>query len=81
MLSTSTTWGGQLPVTLYALRMKAGARYTITQDLISAQNGRGFRVVRSAREELPGGATADLDPVKSRGDILACREWEAALHR
>jgi hypothetical protein len=65
--------------TLFALRMKAGARYTVRQDFISDQGSR-LRLIRSAREVLSGGATADFDPVKSRDEILACRDWEATQH-
>ena len=70
----------KLAATVYALRMKAGAHYVIQQDVISGGNGSSLRVARSAREELPGGATTDIDPVKSRDDVPACRDWAATLH-
>jgi hypothetical protein len=67
---------GQLQKVSYALRMKPGARYVIRRDTVSGEM-QSVRIVLSAREELPGGATSDLDPIKSGDDIQACKAWEA----
>lgn len=67
---------GPEPVFIYALRMKAGARYIIQQAYCA---GMPFSVgtCPSAREEQPGGAVTDLTPVSFGQDILACRAWAA----
>jgi hypothetical protein len=72
-LSSGAYWSGQFPQTIYALRMKPGARYLIRRDLQTDGTGPG-RVVLSAREELPTGAVTDLFPVKSADDIKACKD-------
>jgi hypothetical protein len=70
-LSSGAYWSGQFPQTIYAMRMKAGARYVIRRDIIS--EGQTGRVVLSAREEAGNGATADLAPVQSTADVDACK--------
>jgi hypothetical protein len=71
-LSSGAYWSGQFPITIYALHMKAGARYVIRREIDS--DGQSGRVILSAREEEASGATADLSPAKSAGDIKACRQ-------
>ena len=66
---------GQFPRTIYALRLKAGARYVIRRQLFS-EGQTGVRVVLSAREEDDTGAAADLVPAKSAEDFKACKDWE-----
>jgi hypothetical protein len=73
-LSGGVYWSGEFPQTVYALRMKAGARYAIRRDIVA--EGAVGRVVLSAQEELPSGMTADLAPVKSVEDVKACKDWE-----
>jgi hypothetical protein len=71
---------GPLPTTIYALRMKAGARYVIRREPYF--EGRGpSSFYLSAREEQPNGAATDLSPTESADDIKACNEWEATALR
>jgi hypothetical protein len=72
-LSTGVYGSGQLPVAVFALPMKAGARYVLRRDLVPAGTGMGRRLVFSAREELPGGAATDLSPSAAWSDVVACR--------
>jgi hypothetical protein len=72
-LSTGVYGTGQLPVAVFALPMKAGARYVLRRDLVPAGNGMARRLVFSAREELPGGAATDLSPSFAWADVAACR--------
>ena len=67
------------PIVVYALRMRAGARYVIWQDLhpVPAWNDPPFL----AREEQTNGTAIDLTPVKSPADIKACQGWETAVLR
>jgi hypothetical protein len=60
---------------VYALRLKAGARYVIRRDLLSDSSGQG-RMSLSAREEEPSGAATDLFPAQSAADLQACKNWE-----
>jgi hypothetical protein len=73
-LSGGMYWSGQLPTAIYALRMKAGARYVIRRDLYA--DGTTGRVSLSAREEEMSGAVTDLSPATSVEDIQACKEWK-----
>jgi hypothetical protein len=52
--------------------MKAAARYVIRRNIVS--NGQTSRVVLSAREEDAGGGGTNLSPVRSAGDVQACKE-------
>lgn len=70
-LSGARYWTGQYGRTMYALQMKAGARYVIQRHIYS--DGSSTRVVLSAREEEAGGAITDLTPAKSGQEIAACR--------
>ncbi|HEX3905639.1 MAG TPA: hypothetical protein VH853_22630 [Polyangia bacterium] len=70
---------GSGPITIYALRMQAGARYTIQRQTFVEGLGVPARMVLSAREELPGGAATDLVPAKSVDDLRACKAWGATL--
>jgi hypothetical protein len=78
-LSAGVYGTGQLPVAIFALPMKAGARYVLRRDLVPAGNGMGRRLILSAREELPGGAATDLSPSAAWADIVACRDANATL--
>jgi hypothetical protein len=73
-LTGGTYWSGQFPKTVYAIRMKAGARYVIRRDIVS--DGQVGRVVLSAQEQAPNGMTVDLAPVQSVEEVKACQEWE-----
>jgi hypothetical protein len=75
-LSGGVYWSGQFPATLYALRMKPGARYVIRRELQSDSSGHG-RVFLSAREEDPTGTATDLSPAESENDLRACKDWES----
>jgi hypothetical protein len=77
-LSGGTYWTGSFPMTVYALRMKAGARYVIRRELSADGLGRTGRVILSAREEEPSGAAADLSPATSLEEVEACKQWAAA---
>ena len=70
---------GPLPIVIYALRMRAGARYVIRQDLhpVGALYNPFFR----AREEQANGTTIDLAPIRSPADVKACQGWETAVLR
>lgn len=74
-LSSAVYVSGQFSGTIYAMRMKAGARYIIRRDLTEGL-GNTVRVVLSAREEEASGAATDLDPARSAEDLKACKEWE-----
>jgi hypothetical protein len=74
-LSGGVYLSGEFPPTVYALRMKAGARYVIRRDLLSDSSGHG-RISLSAREEEPSGAATDLLPAQSADDLQACKNWE-----
>jgi hypothetical protein len=76
VLSSAVYWSGDSPTTLYALRMKPGARYVIRRQVYSDGELSG-RIVLSAREEQADGAATDLDPAKSDEDIKACNDWAA----
>jgi len=78
-LSNAAYWTGQLSATIYALRMKAGARYVIRREIFS--EGQMGRVVLSAHEEEASGAATDLFPVSSAEDIKACKDWETTALR
>jgi hypothetical protein len=71
-MTTGVYFSGQLPVAVFALPMKAGARYVIRRDLAPTGNGMARRIAFSAREELPGGGT-DLSPSFAWDDVAACR--------
>lgn len=77
-LSSGVAVTGQVQPATYALRMKPGAHYSIRRDTLTGEL-QTVRVVLSAREELPGGATTDLDPIKSGEEIAACKTWETTL--
>lgn len=77
-LSSGMAVTGQTQPATYALRMKPGGHYTIRRDAVTGEL-QTVRIVLSAREELPGGATSDLDPIKSGEEIAACKAWEATL--
>ena len=66
-------WSGQFPRTIYAIRMKASARYVIRRSIDVNSTGQG-RMILSAREEEPDGATTDLVPASSMADIVACKD-------
>lgn len=70
-LASGAYWVGDFPITIYAIHMKAGARYVIRRDIYSDGMGMG-RINLSAREEQANGATADLLPVQSAEEINAC---------
>jgi hypothetical protein len=70
-LTGARYWTGQFAGTIYAIRMKAGARYVIQRQIYS--DGNSGRVILSAREEDAGGAMTDLAPAKSVAEIRACR--------
>jgi hypothetical protein len=78
-LSSAVYVTGSFPVTLYALRMQAGARYFIKRDLITEASGVTVRVALSAREEAPGGAVTDLSPARSLEEVKACKAWGATI--
>ncbi|HEY4184584.1 MAG TPA: hypothetical protein VGP07_05910 [Polyangia bacterium] len=80
-LSTGTYFTGQLPVAIFALPMKPGARYVLRRDLIPAGTGMQVRLAFSAREELPGGAATDLHPSFAWHDVVDCRATHAATAR
>jgi hypothetical protein len=71
-LSGGMYWTGSFPRTIYAIHMKAGARYEIRRDIFA--DGQTGRLVLSASEEEPGGAMTELAPAKSAEEIKACRE-------
>lgn len=77
-LSSGVAVTGQVQPATYALRMKPGAQYLIRRDTISGEM-QTVRIVLTAREELPGGATTNLEPIKSGEEIAACKAWEATL--
>jgi hypothetical protein len=70
-LSGGSYWTGQFPRTVYAMVMKAGARYDIRREIYS--DGSTGRLVLSATEEQAGGTVTDLVPAKSAAEIQACR--------
>ena len=76
-LSGGVYFGGQFPMTLYALRMKPGARYIIRREIYTEGSMSG-RVALSAREELATGAASDLEPAKTADEIAACQDWARA---
>ena len=71
-----TYLSGQFPRTIYAIRMKASARYLIRRTIDVNSTGQGTMIL-SAREEGPTGARTDLVPASSMADINACREEDA----
>lgn len=71
-LSGAVYLSGQFPVTIYALRMKPGARYVIRRDIYTDSSAQG-RVSLSAREEEATGAVTDLSPAQSDNDVMACK--------
>jgi hypothetical protein len=71
-LSGGMYWTGSFPRTIYAIRMKAGARYEIRRDIFA--DGQTGRLVLSASEEEASGATTELAPAKSAEDLKACRQ-------
>jgi hypothetical protein len=77
-MSSGAAVTGQVQPATYALRMKPGARYTIRRETLTSEL-QTFRVVLTATEELPGGATTNLDPIKSGEEIAACKSWETTL--
>ena len=79
-LSGAVYLSGQFPVTIYALRMKPGARYAIRRDMYSDSSAQ-VRVSLSAREEAATGAVTDLSPAQSANDVMACKQWETATLR
>jgi hypothetical protein len=80
-LSSGVYGTSQLPVAIFALPMKAGARYVLWRDLVPAGTSMGRRLVFSAREELPGGAATDLSPSAAWSDIVDCRTTNATPAR
>ena len=78
---TTATYFRQLPVAVFALPMKAGARYLVRRDLVPTGTGMQRRLVFSAREELPGGAGTDLHPSFAWHDVVDCRAAPAAATR
>lgn len=79
--TTGVYFTGQLPVAIFALPMKAGARYVVRRDLVPTGTGMQRRLVFSAREELPGGAATDLSPSAAWTDVVACRTPNATPAR
>jgi hypothetical protein len=71
-LSGGTYWTGQLPTAIYAIHMKAGARYVLRRDIYSDGMGQG-RVSLTAREEPATGPPTDLNPASSEEEVRACR--------
>jgi len=63
---------GQFPLTTYAIRMKAGASYTIRRNLVSGGMGMMIRIQQSAQEEDAGGKVTELNPMKSVDEIHEC---------
>lgn len=80
-LTTGVYFARQLPVAIFALPMKAGARYVVRRDLVPAGTGMQRRLVFSAREELPGGTGTDLHPSFAWHDVVDCRATQAAATR
>jgi hypothetical protein len=76
---TSLDGGGQLRTVVFALRMKAGGKYVIDRQAVEGQLANTWRVVLSAREELPGGLVTDLKPARSMDDLQDCRAWSATI--
>ncbi|HXT99160.1 MAG TPA: hypothetical protein VN853_22870 [Polyangia bacterium] len=72
---TSLNGGGQLHAVVFALRMKSGGKYIIDRQAAPGSMSNTYRVVTSAREELPGGAVTDLTPARSMADIKGCQAW------
>ncbi len=62
---------GQLPLTTYAIRMKAGASYIIKRSL-SDTMGPMVQIQLSAREVDASGKATDLYPIKSAAEIQGC---------
>jgi hypothetical protein len=79
-LSGGVYLSGEYPVTIFALRMKPGARYVIRRDMFADSSGHG-RITLFAREEEPTGATTELSPAQSADDVKACKQWEATTLR
>ena len=73
-ISSAAYTTGQLPLTIFAIRMKAGARYVIQRQLAETGSSDSLRVVLSAREETADGAANDLAPAGSVQDIQACKQ-------
>lgn len=73
-LSNATYATGQLPLTIFAIRMKPGAHYVIQRQLAETGSSDSLRVVLSAREEAADGAVHDLAPASSGQDIQACKQ-------
>lgn len=71
-LSGGMYWTGSFPRTIYAIRMKAGARYEIRRDIFA--DGQTGRLVLSASEEDVSGAMTELTPAKSVEDLKACKQ-------
>jgi hypothetical protein len=80
-LTIGVYFTGQLPVAIFALPMKAGARYVVRRDLVPTGTGMQRRLVFSAREELPGGAGTDLHPSFAWHDVVDCRAAPVAATR
>lgn len=76
-LSSGVYVSGQFPPMVYALRMLAGARYSIRRDLLQLGAGQTTRLVVTAREELPDGVVREFSPAQSEADVAACKAWEA----
>jgi hypothetical protein len=79
-LSGGMYLSGQFPPTIYAFRMKPGARYVIRRDLITDSSGHA-RMSLFAREEEPTGVGSEVSPAQSSEDLRACRAWEATALR
>jgi hypothetical protein len=64
---------GQFPMTVYAIQMKAGARYIIQRDVPSSEMGPIVRISLSAREEDANGRVTELSPTTSSEVIRNCK--------
>jgi hypothetical protein len=73
-LTGGAYWTGQFPSTVYAIRMKAGARYDIRRDLYADGLGGMGRIALSAREEEANGTGSDIVPANSEEDLKACKQ-------
>jgi hypothetical protein len=72
-LSGGVYWTGNFPTTIYAIRMKPGARYIIRREIRTGEMV-ASRVMLSAREEEASGKATDLVPATSEADIKACMD-------
>lgn len=69
------TWVEMTPAT-YALRMKAGHRYSITIEVTGAEAKLTLRL-RGTEVDSDGNLLASLAPVTTSDDLEQCGQWAA----